>query len=148
MSKIADTVMEMVKPIADANGCDVVDVEFKKEGPDYFLRIFVERKGEESTSINDCEAISRALSDELDKTDPIEQAYMLEVSSPGIDRPLKKAEDFIRFNGREIDVKLYKGGTLTGTLAGFDGESITVMTDKEEKINIKDASSIRLAVIF
>lgn len=73
---------------------------------------------------------------------------MLEVSSPGIDRPLKKAEDFVRFNGREIDVKLYKGGTLTGTLTGFDGETITVMTDKEEKINIKDASSIRLAVIF
>jgi len=132
---IETAIAQIVSPIAEANGCTIYDIEFKKEGSEYFLRVYIDTaKGEGSASLDDCEAISRALSDELDKADPIEQAYMLEVSTPGIDRLLRKEEHFMRFIGSKVDVGLYKAidGTkcITGTLKGFADGIITIELPK------------------
>lgn len=155
--KVTDVVLELVQPIAADNGCEVVDVEFKKEGADYFLRVFIDLidAGEGRTvSLNECEAVSRALSTALDKTDPIEQAYMLEVSSPGLDRPLKKDADFEKFSGRLVDVGLYRpqngSKTITGTLQGLeDGEIVLSLDDgSQRRIARTEAASVKLAVVF
>lgn len=155
--KVTDVVLELVQPIAADNGCEVVDVEFKKEGADYFLRVFIDLidAGEGRTvSLNECEAVSRALSTALDKADPIEQAYMLEVSSPGLDRPLKKDADFEKFSGRLVDVGLYRpqngSKTITGTLQGLeDGEIVLSLDDgSQRRIARTEAASVKLAVVF
>ena len=156
-AKVADAVLEIAQPIAADNGCEVVDVEFKKEGTEYFLRVFIDlidsREGH-TVSLNECEAVSRALSTALDKADPIEQAYMLEVSSPGLDRPLKKESDFEKFAGRLVDVGLYKthngSKTVTGTLVGLDGGNIVLTLDNGEEWRVvrTDAASVKLAVVF
>ena len=106
--KVTDIVYELASPIAVANGCTVYDVEFKKEGSDFVLRIIIDKEDDTPISIDECEKVSRALDGILDEKDPISEPYMLEVSSPGIDRELKKEKDFIRFMGRDIDIKLYK----------------------------------------
>ena len=142
----------MLKPTVEEKGYEIVDVEFVKEGPNWYLRIFIDKEG--GVSIDDCELISRALEEILDKNDPIEQAYFLEISSPGIDRPLKKKEDFIKFNGEVIDIKLYKAfegsKEYTGKLIAYgEDESVTIETDeKEMTFAKKDIASVRLAVIF
>ena len=155
--KVTDAVLAMAQPIAADNGCEVVDVEFKKEGADYFLRVFIDLMDADdgrTVSLNECEAVSRALSTALDKADPIEQAYMLEVSSPGLDRPLKKDADFEKFSGRLIDVGLYRpqngSKTVTGTLQGLDGDEIvlTLADGTPWRIARADAASVKLAVIF
>ena len=155
--KVTDVVLDLAQPIAADNGCEVVDVEFKKEGADYFLRVFIDLidAGEGRTvSLNECEVVSRALSTALDKADPIEQAYMLEVSSPGLDRPLKKDADFEKFSGRLVDVGLYRpqngSKTVTGTLQGLeDGEIVLSLDDgSQRRIARTDAASVKLAVVF
>ncbi len=152
--KITDIVYDMALPIAKANGCTVYDVEYKKEGSDYVLRVTLDMENdEESVSISMCESVSRALSEQLDKNDPTKDAYMLEVTSPGLDRPLKKDEDFTRFAGKEIEVGLYNklnGSKLVcGTLIGLDDGVIKVKTEKDElSIKKDEASFVRLAVIF
>ena len=105
-------------------------------------------------SLTECEAVSRALSTALDKADPIEQAYMLEVSSPGLDRPLKKDADFEKFSGRLVDVGLYKplngSKTVTGTLVGLVDGMVVLTLDNGEpwRIARADAASVKLAVVF
>lgn len=152
-------ICEAVKSIADSyaeqNGCFVYDVEFKKEGSDYVLRVILDTDDDitGAISIDQCEAVSRALSDELDKTDPINVAYMLEVTSPGIDRELKKDSDFVRFAGRDVDIRFYKpyngSKAITATLIGYDNGEIMVEIDGEKVIfNKKDISSIRLSVVW
>ncbi len=142
----------MLRPTVEEMGYEIVDVEFVKEGPNWYLRVFVDKEG--GVSIDDCELISKALEKILDEKDPIEQAYFLEISSPGIDRPLKKKEDFIRFNGETVDIKLYRplegAKEHTGKLKAYgeDG-SVTIETDtKELTFEKKDIASVRLAVIF
>ncbi len=155
--KVADVVLALAQPIAAENGCEVVDIEFKKEGADYFLRVFIDLldAGEGQTvSLNECEAVSRALSTALDEADPIEQAYMLEVSSPGLDRPLKKDADFERFSGRLVEVGLYKpihGSKLvTGTLVGLQDGQIILTLDSGERWGIArgEPAFVKLAVVF
>lgn len=142
----------MLKPTVEEKGFEIVDVEFVKEGPNWYLRVFIDKEG--GVSIDDCELVSRALEEVLDKNDPIEQAYFLEISSPGIDRPLKKKEDFIKFNGEIIDIKLYKAfegsKEYTGKLTAYgEDESVTIETDEKEiTFAKKDIASVRLAVIF
>ena len=142
----------MLRPKVEEMGYEIVDVEFVKEGPNWYLRVFVDKEG--GVSIDDCELISRELEKILDENDPIEQAYFLEISSPGIDRPLKKKEDFIKFNGEMIDVKLYRpfegSKEYTGKLTAYgDDGSGTVETDKKEiTFAKKDIASVRLAVVF
>lgn len=151
-SKIEETVWQIAEPIANENGLEIYDVEFKKEGSDYFLRVFIDK--EEGVSIDDCEAVSRPLSDALDEADPISEGYYLEVSSPGIERQLKRQKDFDRFCGENISVKLFRAvnGTkqLTAKLVSRTEDVLTVETEAGEKIEIdnKDVAVVRLAVDF
>lgn len=145
-------VLPLLEPIVAERGLELVDLEFVKEGANWYLRVYIDKEG--GVSIDDCEAVSRALEVKLDEKDPIEQAYVLEVSSPGIDRPLKKDADFIRFQGEIIDVKLYRAvdgqKQFQGKLLGLNDGVISL---EEEDGTVrefvqKDTADVRLAVIF
>lgn len=152
-SKVEEIVWKIAEPIAQAAGVFVYDVEFKKEGPDYYLRVYIDRL-EDGIYIDDCEAVSRALSDALDEADPISEGYYLEVSSPGVERQLKRQEDFDRFRGEKISVKLFKAveGTkqLIGLLKNRDAEKLVLETEdgKEIEIENKNITTVRLSVDF
>lgn len=155
--KLTDVILNMALPLAESHGLDIYEVEYKKEGSDYVLRVILDTKqdGEDKyVSITDCEEVSRALSDLLDKDDPIKEAYMLEVTSPGLDRPLKKEEDFVRFKGSMVDIGLYKAinksKVISGELVGKqDGVITIVLPDGSNyEINEDSVSSVKLAVIF
>ncbi len=139
-------------PIIEANNLELVDVEYVKEGGDYYLRIYADKEG--GITIGDCEIVNRALGDILDTEDYISDAYILEVSSPGLTRPLKKENDFKRSIGKLVDVKTYTkingAKEFTGELIAYDEETVTIVIDNEEEIKIsrKDISMIRLAFIF
>ena len=144
---------ELIQPTVTEMGYELVDVEFVKEGPNWYLRIFIDKEG--GVTIDDCEVVSKTLEKIFDEKDPIEQAYFLEISSPGIDRPLKKKEDFIKYNGEMVDIKLYKpyegSKEYTGKLVDYneDDGTVTVEIDgKETAFAKKEIASIRLAVIF
>lgn len=106
MAKVTDLVAQLAQPLAEAAGCSLWDVEYVKEAGTWYLRIYIDK--ETGVSIDDCEAVSRPLSDALDEADPIEGSYTLEVSSAGADRVLKKPEHFQRFCGEEVEVRLYR----------------------------------------
>jgi len=106
MAKVTDTVAELALPIVEGSGCALWDVEYVKEAGQWFLRVYIDKEG--GVSIDDCEAVSRPLSDALDRADPIEGSYVFEVSSAGADRVLKKPEHFAQFMGAEVEVKLYR----------------------------------------
>ena len=106
MAKITDTVGALARPFVEAAGCTLWDVEYVKEAGEWFLRVYIDKEG--GVSIDDCEAVSRPLSDLLDEADPIEGSYTFEVSSAGADRVLKKPEHFAQFLGSEAEVKLYR----------------------------------------
>jgi len=136
LSKIEEIVLKMAEPFALEEGVEIYDVEFKKEGKDWFLRVYL--FSEEGITIENCEAVSRKLSDELDRVDPIEQGYYLEVSSPGIDRVLSKDKHFETAIGEEIDVKLYEAidgeKLLCGVLEKYENKTIYLRDEKTEKI--------------
>ncbi len=151
----------LLEPIMNANNYELVDVEYVKEAGNWFLRVYADKEG--GISIDDCEMISRALSDLLDKKDFIEDSYILEVSSPGLGRQLKKDKDFKRSLGEEVDVKLYKGmkllnekgkefqtKELTGLLEDFDGEKIVLLLEDETRLEIlrKEIAIIKLTFDF
>jgi ribosome maturation factor RimP len=145
--KIEKIVEEISIPIIDRLGYELVDVEFVMENKEWYLRIYIDK--EEGISIDDCTNVSRALSDKLDEIDPIDYSYYLEVSSPGIDRPLKKDKDFIRFAGQEVKINLYKAldgkKSLIGILKGLEDNVIILdCNDQEIKIDRDLASSVRL----
>ena len=106
MAKVTDTVAQLALPYVEAAGCTLWDVEYVKEAGEWFLRVYIDKEG--GVSIDDCEAVSRPLSDKLDETDPIEGSYTFEVSSAGADRVLKKTEHFAQFQGAEVEVRLYR----------------------------------------
>ena len=145
-------VMILLEPIAQEYGVNIVDIEFVKEGPNWYLRVYIDKEG--GVSIDDCEQISRLLDKKMDETDPISQAYFLEVSSPGLDRPLKKDEDFVAYQGSVVDIKLYRPITgskeFQGTLQGRENQVITIIDEQGQKLEFaqKDVASIRLAVLF
>ena len=106
MAKVTDVVAQLATPVVEQAGCSLWDVEYVKEAGEWFLRVYIDKEG--GVSIDDCEAVSRPLSDLLDEADPIEGSYTFEVSSAGADRVLKKPEHFARFQEQEVEVKLYR----------------------------------------
>lgn len=131
---------------------ELVDVEYVKEGSVRYLRIYIDKSGR--MSLDDCEKLSRIVSEKLDEADPIAENYMLEISSPGLDRPLKKERDFLREKGKDVEVKLYKPLSgmkeFEGKLIGLNEEGeVEIQTENTLlKINRKDIALIRLAVKF
>ena len=118
MAKVTELAAELAAPIVRDAGCTLWDVEYVREAGEWFLRVYIDKEG--GVSIDDCEAVSRPLSDALDEADPIQGSYVLEVSSAGADRALKKPEHFARFIGAPVDVRLYRpvdgGREHTGAL--------------------------------
>ncbi len=150
-NKIELQVLDFLKPIAKDADVDIWDIEFKKEGPDYVLRVYLDKDG--GISIDDCEKVSRALDVVLDEKDPISQEYLLEVSSAGLDRAIKYEKHFIKCMGKNVDVKLFAPidgvKEFCGSLAGFSGETVTFNIEGEEKTYPLDKiSSIRQSVEF
>jgi len=143
---------ELITPIVEANSFELVDVEYVKEGGNYYLRAYIDKPG--GITIDDCEIVSRALSDKLDEADFIKEAYILEVSSPGLCRPLKKEKDFERSIGQEVEIKLYKPinkqKEVIGLLDAYDKENVVIKVDEESTMTIqrKDIALIRLAFDF
>ena len=107
MGKIEDAIWTMAEPLVLEHGMELIDVEYVKEGAEWYLRLFLDKEGDEGIDLDDCELISRKFSDILEEKDPITQAYRLEVSSPGIERPLKRTKDFQRFQGEKVQVKTF-----------------------------------------
>ena len=151
--KTAETVDALLRPTVSRMGYFLDEVEFKKEQGNWVLTLYIEHEDGSSASIDDCEAVSRAVDSILDEADPIEQAYYLSVSSIGIDRPLKKDRDFERSLGTKITVKLYAPlngcKEFTGTLIRFDADSFTVELECGPlTIARKDAASIKPYIDF
>lgn len=141
----------LLEPIAKANGVEIYDVEYVKEGSDYYLRAYIDKS--EGVNINDCENVSRALSDALDKEDFIPDAYILEVSSPGLGRTLKKDRHLQKSIGEEVEIKLFKPidkcKEFAGVLDSFDTENLTILEgDSKRTFTRSDIALIRLALDF
>lgn len=141
----------LLTPIAKANGVEIYDVEYVKEGADWYLRAYIDKA--EGVNIQDCENVSRALSDALDKDDFIEDAYILEVSSPGLGRTLKKDKHLEKSIGSMVEIKTYKPiekcKEFSGVLKSFDETTITITLDDTEMVFAKsDIALIRLAFDF
>ncbi len=153
MGKITDNVEKLAQPIVIKEGLELVDLEYVKEGEDYFLRLYIDNE-ENDIGLEECEKISRLLSEELDSVDPIEKSYILEVSSPGIERPLKKIEDFDRFEGNYATLKTYAPingeKEFTGTLLKRNDQIVRLQLKNDEIIELQHSSiaSARLAVDF
>lgn len=133
-TSISEIVASLALPITEEAGCELVDVEFVKEGGNWFLRVYIDKP--EGVSLDDCEKVSRPLSDKLDELESITHEYFLEVSSPG-DRPLKKARDFEKAIGTTIEIKLFKAidniKRFEGELISYNGESLTIKTEMNEQ---------------
>ena len=142
---------ELLAPIAEENGVEIYYVEYLKEGSDWYLRAYIDKP--EGVNIQDCENVSRALSDKLDEVDFIDDAYILEVSSPGLGRTLKKDKHLEKSLGEEVELRLYKPRDkqkeFTGILKSFDADSVIIETEEEEKVFARsEIALIRLAFDF
>lgn len=138
MGTVARTVSNLIEPIVEQEGLELVDITFSKEGGRFFLRIFIDKPT--GVKIDDCERVSTRLSTLLDEHDPIPHSYVLEVSSPGLDRPLKRSRDYDRFKGRKIKISTYapiKGQRrLTGTLLGLKEDQVELKLEDGNVISI------------
>ena len=142
---------EFMLPIVEKRGFELYDVEFVKEGNDYYLRAYIEKPG--GITINDCVDVSREMNEILDREDYIKEQYIFEVSSPGLDRPLKKDKDFERSIGKNVDLKTYKAfdkqKEFTGILSSYDKDTVTItFEDGDYTFLRKDISLIRLTIDF
>lgn len=148
IKSIENLVYDIALPIADSFGYEIVDVEFVKEHNEWYLRVYIDKEG--GITIDDCTNLSRVLSNKLDEIDPIDNSYYLEVSSPGINRPLKKDKDFEKYKGKRIKIKLFKAlngkKIIEGTLLGLEDENILVsVKDNVLKIDRKIVSKVVLS---
>ncbi len=151
MSKITDIVTDLATPFVQEQGCTLWDVEYLKEAGSWFLRVYIDK--DTGVTIDDCEKVSRSLSDLLDETDPISDAYTFEVSSAGADRVLKKKEHFEKYFNEPIEVRLYKpyNGTklLIGKLSSYNnGDLSIIVEDNELQFTKQDIAQVRLHVSF
>lgn len=150
MAKVTDVVAQLAQPIVEEQGCTLWDVEYVKEAGVWYLRLYIDKPG--GVSINDCEAVSRPVSDKLDEIDPIEGSYTFEVSSAGADRALKKPSHFAACLGSEVEVRLYRAQEgkkdWVGILSAYgDDGAVTLTTPTGEKVFQKqDVAQVRLYV--
>ena len=141
----------LILPIVESQGFELVDVEYVKEGSNYYLRAYIDKP--QGITVDDCEVVSRAFSQKLDEEDFIEEAYIMEVSSPGLGRPLKKEKDYKRSMGKELEIRTYRAVNrekeFYGILTAYDENSVTIDCEGEEKTFQKsDIALIRLAFDF
>ena len=141
----------LLSPIVESNGFELVDVEYVKEAGNWYLRGFIDKPG--GITVNDCETVSRAFSDRLDEDDFIEDSYIMEISSPGLDRPLKKEKDFARSIGKLVEIRTYrpieKQKEFCGELTAYDNNSVTIDEEGTPRtFDKKDIALVRLAIDF
>ena len=149
--KVTELVAEFARPIVEAHGCALWDVEYVREGSDYFLRLYLDKEG--GVNIDDCEAVSRAVDPILDEKDPIPGSYHFEVCSAGLERVLKRPSDFQRFLGSPITVKLYRPRNglkeIPCVLKAYDQGKLTVEAGKETiTFEKSEVAQVRLRVEF
>lgn len=153
--RVTEIVEELAQPIAEAAGVEVVDVEYKKEGSHWFLRVYIDKPG--GVDIDDCSRFSEVLSERLDEVDPIPGAYFLEVSSPGVERPLKKPADFERAVGEYVRISLYEPvagqKVLEGVLREYGSGRLVVEQQvrgrsQDVEVPLDKVASARLAIQF
>jgi ribosome maturation factor RimP len=154
-ASVQQVVADMVSPFLNQEGFELVDVEYVTEGGNRFLRVYVDKEG--GIDIDECGRVSEYLSEQLDKNDPIADAYILEVSSPGAERPLKKPEDFRRAVGKDVFITTSEPidgkKEFEGPLVTYDGETLTVKAGKKGKgkdvtIGLDRVASARLTILF
>ena len=142
----------MLMPIVEAKGFELVDVEWVKEGANWYLRAYIDK--ENGITVDDCELVSRAANDILDEKDFVEDSYVFEVSSPGLGRPLKKEKDFARSIGEEVEIRTFRPinrqKEFVGILNAYDKETVTIELEDGEimQISRSDIALIRLAFDF
>ena len=149
--KVTELVASFAEPIVKAHGCELWDVEYVREGSEYFLRLYLDKEG--GVDINDCEAISRAVDPILDEKDPIQGSYHFEVCSAGLERALKRPSDFERFMDSTVTVKLYRPRNglkeIPGILRGYDNGRVTLEAGKETiTFEKSEVALVRLRVEF
>lgn len=141
---------QLILPLTEENGFELVDVEYVKEGSDWYLRVYLDKDG--GITVNDCEKISRAFNEILDREDYISDPYIFEVSSPGLLRPLKKDKDYVRSRGKRIDVKLYrpyeKCKEFTGILKDFDKNTVKITLDSGEDLVLEKSNLAMIRLAF
>ena len=147
--KITEQVTGFPRPVVESLGCRLWDVEYVREGADWFLRIYIDKDG--GVDITDCEAISRALDPILDEADPIPTSYIFEVSSAGVERELKRPSDFEKFMGSQVEVRHYQpvegAKSHTGLLRGWADGAVTIDINGVEKTYQKaQVAQVRLSV--
>ena len=143
---------ELLEPIVAEQGFELVDVEYVKEGSNWYLRAYIDKEG--GISVDDCEVVSRAFSDKLDEEDFIDDAYIMEVSSPGLGRPLKKEKDYKRSMGKELEIRTYRAinreKEFYGILKSYDENSVTIENEdgSETDIDRVNVSLVRPTIDF
>ena len=142
---------QLIQPVVEANGVELFDVDYVKEGSDWYLRVYIDKEG--GITSDDCADVSREMNEILDREDYVEGSYTFEVSSPGLGRPLKKEKDFKRSLGKSVECKLYKAinkqKEFEGILKDFTEDTVTIETEGNELVlDRKDIAMIRLAIDF
>ena len=149
--KVTEQVAQFAEPVVQAHGCTLWDVEYVREGGEWFLRLYIDKDG--GVDISDCEAISRALDPILDEKDPVPDSYNFEVCSAGLERVLKRPGDFEQFLGSMVLVRLYKPvdgrKEVVGTLTGYEDGAVTVtVNDRPVRFEKNEVALVRLYVEF
>lgn len=143
---------DLLKPIMEEYQFELVDVEYVKEGGNWYLRAYIDKEG--GITVDDCELVSRRMSDLLDEQDYIEESYIFEVSSPGLGRPLKKEKDYVRSMGKELEIHTYrainKEKEFYGILKAYDDKTVTIEIDDGAELTFakSEIALIRLAFDF
>ena len=150
MSRITDAVTALAVPEAEKLGLEIWDVEYVREAGQWFLRIYIDKKG--GVSIQDCEALSKVMDPLLDEADPIPDSYVFEVSSAGAERELKRPGDFPRFFGENVEVRLYSpvegSKTFTGILTGYEGGNVSLRVgQKDYTFEKAQVAKVRLRIV-
>jgi ribosome maturation factor RimP len=149
--RLEDRIAALVEPMVEELNLELVDVQYRKEGPRWYLRLFIDKEG--GVNVEDCKKVSERVGQALDEADPIPHSYYLEVSSPGVERPLKKKEDYIRFRGRTIKLRTYAPidgrRNFHGLLQGLEGDRVILQVDKEQiAIPLEQVAKAHLVLEF